>query len=307
MAPKSPEEEHPRKAFGWAARDTSAVLAPFNFSRRNNGEKDVTIKILYCGICHSDLHVTKNELGIPTQYPVVPGHEVVGVVTEVGSGVTKFKVGDKAGIGPTASSCRSCESCLDGNETYCPESRLVFNSTDRDGTKTYGGFSDAIVVDEHFALRFPERLPLDGGAPLLCAGVTVYSPMKYFGLHRPGLRLGVVGLGGLGHIAVKFAKAFGVHVTVVSTSPGKKREAIDRLGADSFLVSRDPDQMKAAKGTMDGIIDTVSGAHPLGPLIDLLRTNGKLVMLGATDKPLSCPLFLYSGGGRWWWGVRPVG
>ncbi|CAJ2647329.1 unnamed protein product [Trifolium pratense] len=218
------EFEHPKKAFGWAARDTSGVLSPFNFSRREPSEKDVALKILYCGICHSDLHKMKNEWGT-INYPFVPGHEIVGIVTEVGNKVRKFKVGDK--------------------------------------------------VDE---------LPLDAAAPLLCAGITVYSPLRYFGLDKPGLHVGVVGLGGLGHMAVKFAKAFGTKVTVISTSPSKEKEAIKNLGADSFLISRDKDQMKAAMGTLDGIIDTVSADHPLLPLIGLLKSHGKLVMVGAPEK-----------------------
>ncbi|XP_068655972.1 8-hydroxygeraniol dehydrogenase-like [Aristolochia californica] len=286
---KSPEEEHPRKAFGWATRDSSGVFSPFNFSRRVNGDKDITLKILYCGICYTDIHMAKNEIGF-TVYPLIPGHEIVGVVTEVGSRVTKFKVGDKAGIGPNVGSCGNCENCFHDLESYCPDAMLVFNSIYHDGTRNYGGYSDVIVVDEHFAVRFPENLPLDGGAPLLCAGITVYSPLRYFGLSESGLHLGVVGLGGLGHLAVKFAKAFGLRVTVISSSPSKKQEAMERLGADSFLVSRDPEQMKAAKATMDGILDTVSAIHPIEPLIHLLKTHGKLVMLGGIHKPLELPI-----------------
>eukprot|EP00268_Persea_americana_P066640 TRINITY_DN909_c0_g1_i1.p1 TRINITY_DN909_c0_g1~~TRINITY_DN909_c0_g1_i1.p1 ORF type:complete len:361 (-),score=59.02 TRINITY_DN909_c0_g1_i1:639-1721(-) len=287
---KSPEEEHPQKAFGWAARDTSGILSPLKFSRRANGDDDVTLKILYCGICHSDLHMVKNEWGVAV-YPLVPGHEIAGVVTEVGKKVKKFKVGDKAGVGCLVGSCRSCPSCKQDGENYCPKLILTYSAVYHDGTITYGGYSDMIVVDEHFLVRFPDNLPLDGGAPLLCAGITVYSPMKYFGLSEPGMHVGVVGLGGLGHVAVKFAKAFGVKVTVISTSPSKEKEAIERLGADSFLVSRDPKQMEAAMGTMDGIIDTVSAAHPLLPLIDLLKNNGKLVMVGVPDRPIELPVF----------------
>ncbi|RWR74092.1 putative mannitol dehydrogenase [Cinnamomum micranthum f. kanehirae] len=279
---KSPEEEHPQKAFGWAARDTSGILSPLKFSRRANGDEDVTLKILYCGICHSDLHMVKNEWGM---------HEIVGIVTEVGKKVKKFKVGEKAGVGCLVGSCGSCPGCKQDAENYCPKLILTYSAVYHDGTITYGGYSDMIVVDEHFLVRFPDNLPLDGGAPLLCAGITVYSPMKYFGLSEPGMHLGVVGLGGLGHVAVKFAKAFGVKVTVISTSQSKEKEAIERLGADSFLVSRDPKQMEAAMGTMDGIIDTVSAIHPLLPLIDLLKYNGKLVMVGAPDRPLELPVF----------------
>ncbi|KAI5325022.1 hypothetical protein L3X38_034095 [Prunus dulcis] len=286
----STEQEHPKKALGWAARDSSGVLSPFKFSRRETGEKDVSFKVLYCGICHSDLHMAKNEWGSST-YPLVPGHEIVGVVTEVGSKVEKFKVGDKVGVGCMVGSCHSCDSCANNLENYCPKMILTYGSKYLDGTTTYGGYSDVMVADEHFIVRVPDSLPLDGAAPLLCAGITTYSPLRYFGLDKPGMHVGVVGLGGLGHVAVKFAKAMGVKVTVISTSPNKKEEAIDHLHADSFLVSRDQDQMQAALGTMDGIIDTVSAVHPLLPLIGLLKSHGKLVMVGAPEKPLELPVF----------------
>ncbi|KAL6277391.1 hypothetical protein ACE6H2_020992 [Prunus campanulata] len=286
----STEQEHPKKAFGWAARDSSGVLSPFKFSRRETGEKDVSFKVLYCGICHSDLHMVKNEWGSST-YPLVPGHEIVGVVTEVGSKVEKFKVGDKVGVGCMVGSCHSCDSCANNLENYCPKMILTYGSKYLDGTTTYGGYSDIMVADEHFIVRVPDSLPLDGAAPLLCAGITTYSPLRYFGLDKPGMHVGVVGLGGLGHVAVKFAKAMGVKVTVISTSPNKKEEAIEHLNADSFLVSRDQDQMQAALGSMDGIIDTVSAIHPLLPLIGLLKSHGKLVMVGAPEKPLELPVF----------------
>ncbi|KAL5556616.1 hypothetical protein UlMin_038852 [Ulmus minor] len=287
----SPEQEHPRKAFGWAARDSSGILSPFHFSRRETGEKDVRFKVLYCGICHSDLHVIKNEWGSST-YPVVPGHEIVGEVTEVGSKVQKFKIGDKVGVGCLVGACRSCDSCSENLENYCPKLILTYGGAKyHDGTTTYGGYSDFMVAEEHFIVRIPDNLPLDGAAPLLCAGITVYSPLKYFGLDKPGLHVGVVGLGGLGHVAVKFAKALGAKVTVISTSPNKKKEAIEHLGADSFLVSREQDQLQAAIGTMDGIIDTVSALHPLVPLIGLLKAHGKLVLVGAPVKPLELPVF----------------
>ncbi|CAN1356523.1 Probable cinnamyl alcohol dehydrogenase 9 [Linum perenne] len=238
MAKKSPETEHPHKAFGWAARDSSGVLSPFNFSRRENGDEDVTIKIHYCGICHSDLHFLKNEWGF-TRYPLVPGHEIVGIVTKSGPNVTKFKPNDR-----------------------------------------------------RFVVRFPDALPFDAGAPLLCAGVTVYSPMKYYGMtEAAGKHLGIVGLGGLGHVAVKIGKAFGLKVTVISSSPGKESEAVERLGADAFLVSTDPVKIKAGFGTMDFIIDTVSAVHSLAPLLALLKPNGKLITLGLPDKPLELPIF----------------
>ncbi|KAJ1375667.1 Polyketide synthase, enoylreductase domain [Sesbania bispinosa] len=254
------------------------------------GEKDVAFKVLYCGICHSDLHMLKNEWGMSI-YPLVPGHEIVGIVTEVGSKVQKFKVGDRVGVGCMVDSCRSCQNCADNLENYCPRYTLTYSAKYVDGTTTYGGYSDSMVADENFVVGIPDGLPLDAAAPLLCAGITVYSPLRYFGLDKPGLHVGVVGLGGLGHMAVKFAKAFGANVTVISTSPNKQKEAIEHLGADSFLISRDNDQMQAAMGTFDGIIDTVSAVHPLLPLIGLLKSHGKLVMVGAPGKPLELPVF----------------
>ncbi|XP_030514667.2 probable cinnamyl alcohol dehydrogenase 9 [Rhodamnia argentea] len=287
---KSPDQEHPHKAFGWAARDKSGLLSPFHFSRRENGDEDVTIKILFCGVCHSDLHIAKNEWGF-TNYPIVPGHEIVGTVMNVGSNVKKFKVGERVGVGVLVGSCKKCENCQQDLENYCPQPIFTYNSHYTDGTKTYGGYSDTIVVDERYVLRFPDNLPSEGGAPLLCAGITVYSPMKYYGMTEPGKHLGVAGLGGLGHVAVKMGKAFGLKVTVISSSPKKEAEAIEKLGADSFLLTSDPTKMKAALGTMDYIIDTVSAVHPLLPLLSLLKLNGKLVTVGLPDKPLELPIF----------------
>ncbi|KAH9624746.1 hypothetical protein KSS87_022533 [Heliosperma pusillum] len=279
-----------QKAFGWAARDTSAVLSPFDFSRRTTGDEDVTFKVLYCGICHSDLHFIKNEWG-NANYPAVPGHELVGIVTEVGKNVENIKEGDRVGVGCIVGSCRKCDNCSSHLENYCPEMKGTYGSTYYDGTKTYGGYSDIFVVDQHFIVRIPDNMPLDSTAPLLCAGITVYSPLKYYGLDKPGLHIGVVGLGGLGHMAVKFAKAFGAKVTVISTSPNKKDEALTRLGADFFLVSRDTEQMQAAMGTMDGIIDTVSASHALVPLIGLLKYHGKVILVGAPEKPFELSAF----------------
>ncbi|KAH0681235.1 hypothetical protein KY284_022320 [Solanum tuberosum] len=277
------------KAFGWAARDTFGVLSPFNFSRRVTGEKDVQFKVVYCGICHTDLHQLKNEWS-NSIYPMVPGHEVVGVVTEIGTKVEKFKIGDKVGVGGLVESCRKCENCDNDLENYCRDQIMTYNGVYTDGTTTYGGYSDIMVTNEHYVVHWPENLPMEA-APLLCAGITIYCPLKYFGLDKPGMHIGVVGLGGLGHMAVKFAKVFGTKVTVISTSLSKKDEAIEHLGADSFLVSRDPDQMQGAAGSLDGIIDTVSVIHPLLPLINLLKTRGKLAMLGAPEKPLELPVF----------------
>ncbi|KAL5143147.1 putative mannitol dehydrogenase [Glycine soja] len=237
------EIEHPKKAFGWAARDPSGLLSPFNFSRSETGEKDVAFKVLYCGICHSDLHMVKNEWGFST-YPLVPGHELVGVVIEVGSKVEKFKVGDKVGVGCLVDSCRTCQNCSENLENYCPQYTLTYGAKHRDGTITYGGYSDSMVAEEHFCIA-----------------------LRYFALDKPGLHVGVVGLGGLGHMAVKFAKAFGAKVTVISTSPNKKKEAIQHLGADSFLISRDQDQMQAAMGTLDGV-ETLTRMKETQEMID---------------------------------------
>ncbi|KAK2384792.1 cinnamoyl-Coa reductase [Trifolium repens] len=291
---KSYETELPLKAFGWAASDTSATLSPFNFSRRENGDDDVTLKILFCGVCHSDLHTIKNDWGFTT-YPVVPGHEIVGEVTKIGNNVKNFKVGDKVGVGVMVESCQTCENCQQDLENYCPKLVFTYNSPYK-GTRTYGGYSDFVVVHQRYVLQFPANLPLAAGAPLLCAGITVYSPMIYYGMTEPRKHLGVAGLGGLGHVAIKFGKAFGLKVTVISTSPNKKSEAIDKLGADSFIVSNDPEQMKAATGTIDYIIDTISADHSVLPLLALLKLNGKLVTVGLPSKPLELPVFPLVGG-----------
>ncbi|PKU83142.1 putative mannitol dehydrogenase [Dendrobium catenatum] len=271
---------HQNKAFGWAARDTSGILSPFNFTRRATEESDVRIKILYCGICHTDLHMSKSVIDFPITYPLVPGHEIVGEVIETGANVKKFNAGDRAGVGCFVRSCGDCDQCNESLESYCNRAVMTYNGTDHDGSPTYGGYSDTIVVHERYVFLIPDRLPLHSAAPLLCAGITVYSPMRYFGLDRPGLHVGVVGLGGLGHVAVKFAKAMGMSATVISTSPHKQKEAIELLGADRFLE---------AIGSLDGIIDTVSAYHPIAPSLGLLKAHGKLVVLGASKEPLQVP------------------
>ncbi|KAM7261579.1 hypothetical protein ACFE04_020656 [Oxalis oulophora] len=292
---KSFETQHPVKAYGWAATEKSGFLSPFKFSRRATGDDDVRLKVLFCGICHSDLHSIKNDWG-NTAYPMVPGHEIVGIVTEVGNNVTKVKIGDNVGVGVLVGACHSCDNCADNLENYCPKMIFTYNSHDHDGTMTYGGYSDSMVANERYIIKFPENMPLDAGAPLLCAGITVYSPLKHFGIAAAGKNLGVVGLGGLGHVAVKFAKAMGARVTVISTSPGKKDEALLKHGADAFLVSNDQKQLMAARGTLDGIIDTVSAVHSILPLLGLLKTDGKIVLVGLPEKPLELPIFpLVSG------------
>ncbi|KAL2906572.1 putative cinnamyl alcohol dehydrogenase 9 [Bienertia sinuspersici] len=284
------EHEHTQKAFGFAATDSSGFLSPFHFFRRENGAEDVTIQIKYCGVCHSDLHCVKNEWGF-TRYPIVPGHEIVGEVTKVGNNVEKFKVGECVGVGVMVGSCGMCELCGQDLENYCSDMVFTYNARDKDGSRTYGGYSDMIVVNQRFVVNIPDNLPPDAAAPLLCAGITVYSPMKYYGMAMSGKHLGVSGLGGLGHIAIKFGKAFGLKVTVISTSPQKEDEAVNKLGADCFLVSTDAAKMKAAMGTMDFIIDTISVVHNLAPLLDLLRANGKLITVGLPEKPLELSVF----------------
>lgn len=286
-----------KEVLGYAALDASGHLSPYRFTRRATGEQDVTFRITHCGICHSDLHQIRNEWQHST-FPMVPGHEIVGIVTEIGSKVTGFKVGDHVGVGCLVGSCANCDACDKFLEQYCDKLVLTYNSVYYDGTVTQGGYSTLMVADQKFVFRIPPNLPLDGAAPLLCAGITVYSPMKYFGMTEAGKNLGVVGLGGLGHMAVKFGKAFGLHVTVISTSPNKEKEAKELLGADHFIVSKDPNQMKQAVKTLDYIIDTVSADHALDALLGLLKVNGKMVLVGVPPKPLKLPAHAVISGRR---------
>ncbi|XP_051139117.1 probable cinnamyl alcohol dehydrogenase 6 [Andrographis paniculata] len=291
MAQTTPN--HTQTVHGWAAHDPSGTIAPYTFKRRENGVNDVTIKILYCGICHTDLHYVKNEWrGISIMYPIVPGHEIVGTVTKVGSNVAGFKVGDRAGVGGLAASCLDCQHCRDGQENYCDQVRFVFNGIFWDGSITYGGFSEFIVSDHRYVVHVPENLPMDAAAPLLCAGITVFTPLKDHDLLEcKGKRIGVVGLGGLGHIAVKFGKAFGHHVSVISTSASKEKEAKERLGVDDFILSNNVEQMQSKRKSLDFIVDTVSAEHSLGPILELLKVKGTLVVVGASDKPMELPSF----------------
>uniref|UniRef100_A0A7N0ZZ61 Enoyl reductase (ER) domain-containing protein n=1 Tax=Kalanchoe fedtschenkoi TaxID=63787 RepID=A0A7N0ZZ61_KALFE len=289
MAQTTPN--HTKTVSGWAASDPSGHIAPYTFKRRATGADDVAIEILYCGICHTDLHYAKNEWGI-TMYPVVPGHEITGLVTEVGSNVRSFQVGDRVGVGCMAASCLKCDLCQTSQENYCDKLQLTCNGVFWDGSITYGGYSKMLVADHRFVVRIPENLPMDAAAPLLCAGVTVFTPLKDSGMLRsPGRRLGVIGLGGLGHLAVKFGKAFGQHVTVISTTPEKEREARERLGVDDFVVSSDEEEMQARRKTMDLIIDTVSAQHDLGTYLELLKVDGTLSLVGAPEKPLHLQAF----------------
>lgn len=289
MAQTTPN--HKITVSGWAAHDSSGVITPYTFKRRTNGADDVSIRILYCGICHTDLHHIKNEWGI-TMYPVVPGHEITGVITEVGSNVKSFKIGDEVGVGCLAATCLECEFCKSSEENYCDKVQFTYNGVFWDGSITYGGYSQMLVADHRYVVHIPESLAMDAAAPLLCAGITVYSPMIDNKLHESiGKRIGIVGLGGLGHVAIKFGKAFGHHVTVISTSPSKEKEARHRLGADDFIISTDPKQMQSKRRTLDFILDTVAAPHSLGPILELLKVNGTLSLVGAPDKPLELPSF----------------
>ncbi|QCR22021.1 NAD(P)-dependent alcohol dehydrogenase [Pontibacter sp. SGAir0037] len=268
----------------YAAFDEETPLAPFNLDRREVGEHDVQIEINYCGVCHSDLHQVKNEWG-GTMYPIVPGHEIVGKVTKVGSKVTKFKEGDLAGVGCFVDSCRTCPSCQEGLEQYCEVHNVgTYNSYELDKkTITYGGYSSQIVVDENYTLKVPANLDLARTAPLLCAGITTYSPIMQWKIGE-GHRVGIVGLGGLGHMAVKIAAAKGANVTVLSTSPGKEQDAKE-LGAHNFAVTRDPEQLKSLRNSFDFIIDTVSAPHDYNLYLSMLKCDGTMILLGAPSEP----------------------
>ena len=275
---------------GYATNGPKAKLEPFSFTRREPGAHDVLMEIDFCGICHSDIHQARGEWG-NSVYPMVPGHEIVGRVTRAGPRVTKFKAGDVVGVGCFVDSCRICSSCKEGEEQLC-EKHLAFtyNSTEMDEkTPTYGGYSNQIVVDENYVLRIPSSLPPAGAAPLLCAGITTYSPLKRYGV-KPGDRVGVVGLGGLGHMGVKIARAMGAEVTVFSTSPRKQEDA-KRLGANNFVVSKDPEAMKSVAGRFNVILDTVSGAHDMNAYLNALRRDGTLVVVGVSVEPASISTF----------------
>ncbi|AFY35870.1 NAD(P)-dependent alcohol dehydrogenase [Calothrix sp. PCC 7507] len=279
-------------AKAYAATSATSPLASDTIARRDPTEHDVQIEILFCGICHSDLHSVRNEWSefMPTVYPIVPGHEIVGRVTKVGSAVTKYKTGDLAAVGCLVDSDGTCPNCKAGLENFCPNLTLTFNSPDKHlGGVTYGGYSDSVVVDERFVLRVPSNLDLAGVAPLLCAGITTYSPLQHWGVTK-GKKVGVVGLGGLGHMGVKFARAFGAHVVVFTTSPNKKEDAL-RLGADEVVVSRNTDEMQKHAGSFDFILDTVSAKHDINAYLNLLRLDGNITLVGAPTKPLEVSAF----------------
>jgi uncharacterized zinc-type alcohol dehydrogenase-like protein len=280
------------KAKAYSAASATSPLASATIPRHDPTESDVQIEILFCGICHSDLHQVRDEWSgvMPTVYPCVPGHEIVGRVTKVGSAVTKFKRGDLAAVGCMVDSDRTCPECQAGLEQFCPNMTLTYNFPDKHlGGVTYGGYSDSIVVDERFVLQVPSNLNLAGAAPLLCAGITTYSPMHHWGVTK-GKKVGIVGLGGLGHMGVKFAHALGAHVVVFSTSPSKKEDAL-RLGADEVVISRNADEMQKHASSFDFILDAVSADHDINAYLNLLRRDGNVVMVGAPEKPLAVSVF----------------
>ena len=280
------------KAKAYSAASATSPLTSATITRRDPTENDVQIEILFCGICHSDLHQVRDEWSgvMPTVYPCVPGHEIVGRVTKVGSAVSKFKPGDLAGVGCMVDSDGTCPECKAGLEQFCPNFTLTYNFPDKHlGGVTYGGYSESIVVDQKFVLRVPTNLNLAGVAPLLCAGITMYSPMRHWNVTK-GKKVGVVGLGGLGHMGVKIAHALGAHVVVFTTSPGKKEDAL-RLGADEVVISKNADEMQKHVGSFDFIIDAVSADHDINAYLALLRRDGNLTLVGAPEKPLAVSAF----------------
>ena len=282
---------------GYAAQNKKSPLAPWSFQRREPGPHDVHIEILYCGVCHSDIHQVRDEWG-GAIYPMVPGHEIVGRVVNVGAHVKKFKKGDLAGVGCMVDSCRECDNCEDGLEQYCKNGTVfTYNSYERDGkTPTYGGYSNQIVTDEKFVLHISEKLPLEKVAPLLCAGITTYSPLRNWKIGK-GHKVGVLGLGGLGHMAVKFAASFGAEVTMLSTSASKEADA-RKLGAHKFFLTKDDKQVKAVTNYFDFIIDTVSAQHDYNMYLNMLNTNGTMICVGIPPTPISLLGFQLLGNRR---------
>ncbi len=269
---------------GYAAITAGEALKPFSFNRREVGPNDVLIKIRYCGICHSDIHQARDEWG-GSIFPMVPGHEIVGIVAKVGADVTKFKEDDMVGVGCFVDSCQTCISCKDGLEQYCEEGMVfTYNGLDKEGKPTYGGYSQQIVVDENYVLRIPSTLALEGTAPLLCAGITTYSPLKLWGVGK-GHRLGVVGLGGLGHMAVKIGNALGAEVTVFSRSESKRQDA-KRLGAVGYVATEKEEALTGLAGKFDFLVDTVSGNHDFNAYLELLARDGTMILVGAPSEPL---------------------
>ena len=276
---------------GYAAMQVSANLEPFNFERRVPGPHDVLIDIQYCGVCHSDLHFIRNDWGMST-YPLIPGHEIVGKVKQVGNHVKKYKAGDTVGIGCLVNSCRECDNCKDGLEQFCTTPGgmvLTYGSIDRDGTTTYGGYSNQIVCNEDFVLKVSDNLRLERVAPLLCAGITTYSPLRHWKVGA-GQKVAILGLGGLGHMGVKFAVSFGAEVTVLSTSPSKEQDA-KLLGAHKFIVTKDEEQVKSVAEYFDFILDTVSAPHDYNMYLQMLKASGTMVCVGLPTEPAVVPAF----------------
>jgi uncharacterized zinc-type alcohol dehydrogenase-like protein len=268
---------------GYAAKDTKSMLGPFSFERREVGLHDILIEITHCGVCHSDIHQARDEWG-GSMFPMVPGHEIVGKVTKVGAKVTRFKAGDFAGVGCFVDSCRECANCKEGNEQYCLQGMTgTYNGVERDGkTPTFGGYSSQIVVNENYTLKISSKLPLHAVAPLLCAGITTYSPLRHWKVGK-GHKVAVMGLGGLGHMAVKLAASMGAEVTVLSTSKSKEADA-RKLGAHHFALSSDASVLESLAGKFDFIVNAVSANHDLNPFLGLLKTNGTMVILGVPPK-----------------------
>ena len=272
------------KARGIAAMAASTPLVPFEFERRELGSRDVALNVSYAGICHSDIHQAREEWG-PSLFPMVPGHEIVGIVTEIGAAVDKFKVGDRIGIGVFIDSCRTCAPCKAGLQQYCEAGMTgTYNGYERDGkTVAFGGYSDRFVIDQDYAVTVPDNLPLEGVAPLFCAGITLYSPIKHWKV-GPGTKVAVMGLGGLGHMGVKFAKALGAHVTVLSHSPAKESDAL-AMGADAFVATNNGDVFKKHARTFDLILNTISAEIDINKYLSLLALDGTLVVIGLPGKP----------------------
>ena len=269
-------------AIGYAAQSSTAPLAPMTFERRSPRADDVAIDILYCGVCHSDIHQARNEWGIAV-YPLMPGHEIVGRVTAVGTNVSQYQVGDLVGVGCMVDSCRHCEACAADLEQYCIEGpTMTYATPDRvDGSNTMGGYSNSIVVSEHFVVRIPAALDLASAAPILCAGITTYSPLKHYGV-KPGHKVGILGMGGLGHMGIKFAKAMGAEVTLFTRSQAKGEEA-RRQGADHVIVSTDEAQMRDAAGRFDFLLDTIPVQHDLNPYLETLKFDGVHILVGLIE------------------------
>ena len=272
------------KAVGYAAVSANALLFPFNFERRDPGPHDIQIDILYCGICHTDIHQARNEWG-GTTFPCVPGHEIIGRVVKIGGSVKKFKVGDIAGVGCLVDSCRSCPNCKEQLQQYCDNgATYTYNSPDKvSGGITYGGYSDVVVVDENYALKVSPKLYPAATAPLLCAGITTYSPLRHWKVGK-GQKVGIVGLGGLGHMGVKLANAMGAHVVMFTTSPSKTADA-KKLGAHEVVISKNPAEMKKHTGSFDFILNTVAAPHDLNPFLELLKRDGTMCLVGVPSKP----------------------